>query len=85
MGTVLMRAHDCAQPPLLPQEAELVRLQSQATTARRRLKAATAATLGELVDRYSCAAAAWGSPGGANRRAWWQSSSVLPAVSMCMC
>lgn len=41
------------------QEAELVRLQGAASAARRRIKTATAATLQELLDRYSSAAAVW--------------------------
>lgn len=44
------------------QEAELVRLQGQAVAARRRVKSVTAATLGELVERYGSAAAGWDSP-----------------------
>jgi hypothetical protein len=44
------------------QEAELVRLQGQAAAARRRVKSLTAATLGELVERYGSAAAGWDSP-----------------------
>jgi hypothetical protein len=44
------------------QEAELVRLQGQASAARRRVKSVTAATLGELVERYGSAAAGWDSP-----------------------
>eukprot|EP00775_Hariotina_reticulata_P004241 gene4241-4491_t len=52
-----------AEEKLLAQEAELVHLQGQATAVRRRIKAATAASLGDLVDRYSKAAAAWSSPG----------------------
>jgi uncharacterized membrane protein YqiK len=44
------------------QEAELVRLQGQAAAARRRVKSVTAATLGELVERYGSAAAGWDSP-----------------------
>jgi hypothetical protein len=39
-----------------------VRLQGQAAAARRRVKAVTAATLGELVERYGSATAGWDSP-----------------------
>ncbi|WIA28396.1 hypothetical protein OEZ86_010942 [Tetradesmus obliquus] len=51
-----------AEDKLLQQEAELVRLQGQAVAARRRVKSVTAATLGELVERYGSAAAGWDSP-----------------------
>jgi hypothetical protein len=44
---------------IILQEAELVRLQSAASTARRRIKSATSATLQELLERYGAAAAAW--------------------------
>lgn len=49
------------------QEAELVQLQGAATSARRRIKSATSATLQEMLERYSSAAAAWAgasAPGG---------------------